>query len=183
VIILKDINLMPRNVVIKKESTRLLKVAGLVAAITLAAAVVMDFGIFAGSKVKEAQIKGQEEVMGKLYGAQTNFNLIKSVEGKRDYLNNVVKKLYDSRQDYTSLMENLQAITPSDLSITELLIQKDGQVKIRGKADTEQSILSFYHDLKLKGIADYIKFNNISGAFNDSKGMEFNVEFKLNGRK
>lgn len=181
---LKDINLVPKSVIVKRENTKFVKSIMIVAAVVIGISAVVDGAGFLIKKSYSDKVIPQKAEIEKLLGSEEDINAMKAIGQKIQYREDIIKKIDDSNMKVTKLLDTIEKIMPKDVNITSMNIKEDGEVLMQGNGAKEESVLDFYHDLKTSNVSDYIKFNTLTGTLGDSnKGYDFTFTFKLKGGK
>lgn len=178
-VFLKDINLIPKQVIIKHQYSKFLKNVLTVTLIILVISIITDVGVYLYKKNYDRKIALQEQQIGQMIGAQTNVNILQIIDQKRKYREEVLKKIDSDTIKVAELINTIESLSPKDITISNLSIDEEKNVKIKGKGDSEESILDFYHNLKTSDLSDQIQFNMLKGTIGNQAGLEFSFEFKL----
>ena len=176
---MKDINLMPQDVVKKKRIKMLIKsiIVGTVIVITISLA--SDVAIFAYKITFDNKIKEQVANIEDRIGAQNDSTIQDVIREKINYKNNVYDNLKKYQFDVAKVLDQIEKTIPIDVAISSLTISTEGIVVVEGKADNENSVLDFFYTIKNSGLTDYVIFEELEGKFGDLKGFEFGFEFQL----
>lgn len=182
-IVLKDLNLMPRKQIIKREGLRFTKSTLLVVGVVIVFSVLADL-IFLGVKLGyNSQLSNQIKVIDKLSILEKNKAAYNIIEQKLKYRKDILDDINSNDLKITTVMDKIEEIIPADISLSNFSVDKEGKVTLAGTGDSPDSILDFYHSLKLSGLSDNIEFDTVKGTLGDSKGLDFTFTFKLRNGK
>lgn len=179
---LKDINLMPKRAVSKREKEKLLKSVLVFMAIIIGISAIMDLGIWFVKDRYTKKIEDQKAQIAQLLGAETDLASLNLIQKKIGYRDNVLKKIDVDRLKITNFINKLEELAPKDISIVKFEIDKKGDVILQGQGSKEEAVLDFYHNLKANKLGDYITFNTMTGALGESQ-FDFSFKFKLTSGK
>lgn len=182
-IVLKDLNLMPKNAIIKRESMRIIRTVLGVFVVVIIFSFLMDSGLILYKKTFQNKINAQKSQIESLVGAETERQALAIIKSKITFRQDILNKINSSNIKVMDFFNIIYPLVPGDVTISNLSLDNSGQVAIQGKGATEESVLDLYHSLKIKEIADTITFNSVKGTIGGKEGFDFAFTFKYKGGK
>lgn len=174
---------MPRGQIVKRENIKLVKKMSIVVGIVLIVSILMDVVVLGFRWSYSKEVADQNQQINTLSIAEKYKNAYDLIDKKLKYRESVLDKIANSGAKVTTLMNDIEEIIPSDISLSNLSIDKDSKVTLGGTGDNTESVLDFYHSLTTSGLSDYISFNSIKGTLGDPKGIDFVFTFILKNGK
>lgn len=185
-VILKDINLIPKSVINKKQHTEGIRTGIIAVAILVGILIVVDSTMFLFAMSKKKQIEKQNAQIQTFKDAEVNADVINAVKKKIQYREDILKKVNTNQIKMSEVTDSLEQLVPKNdnlvslVSLLKLSVDEKRTVTVQGKADKEEYVLDFYHNLKGSELSDYIEFDKISGTIGDTQnGFDFTLTFKL----
>ena len=179
-VILKDINLIPRGIVAKKQQLESGKLTLIILAVLVGLLIITDSLLFLAQRTRTNSIAKQIQTIDQLRGADVNEDVLSTARSKIQYREDIVKKIESGQIQMSAFTDTLEKMVPKDVSLLNLNVDASRKVVIQGKADKEESVLDFYHNLKVSDLSDYIEFSKINGTIgNSSKGFDFTFSFTM----
>ncbi len=179
-VLLKDINLIPKSVRVRKQKADSLRLVLISVSVLLGFLLIIDGTILFVHSNKQKDISAQQNRINELQIVDVNEDVLNTVRSKIQNRENIIKSISDNQTNMTKVTDEIAQLLPEGVSLVSLKIDEKRSVQMQAKADTEELILQFYHNLKNSNLSDYIEFNRITGRIGDTvKGFEFVFTFNL----
>lgn len=132
----KDINLLPKELVVKRKQQEQKKTINLLAVAFFLVSLVLSFSVFLYSIFLSQSVKGVAAAVNKEEQKVRDLNLLEEDARRLEAKSSALFTILKSKKKYSYLLEVLANSAPAGVRVTSLVTAVTGEVQVSGLADS-----------------------------------------------